>query len=48
LKVVAAEFGEEQITRLACCGGEKRRKKIERATAGRELLLAVDWAQIEC
>jgi hypothetical protein len=35
LKVVAAEFGEEQITRLACCGGEKRGKKIERGDCWR-------------
>jgi hypothetical protein len=34
LKVVAAEFGEEQITRLACCGGEKK-KKIERGDCWR-------------
>jgi hypothetical protein len=35
LKVVASEFGEEQITRLACCGGEKRKKKIERGDCWR-------------
>jgi hypothetical protein len=35
LKVVAAEFGEEQTMILACCSGEKRRKKIERGDCWR-------------
>jgi hypothetical protein len=33
-KDVAAKIGEEHITRLACCGGEKK-KKIERGDCWR-------------